>query len=352
VNKLDEQHKKLYSFRVIVIDRFLSNIFKIQNVECPVGEKVNGYLTVHETPAYVHQVPITLVNGVGEGSILLINGGEHGSEYNGPAGCLKLIDTIDPNKINGKVILVPMVNTLAFEYRWMHGNPADYRDLTSCYVDEVPKGGSGPPKHSYQLAVTFYKEIISKAKYRLNLHGGDIEEDLLTGTMYTRIGDETRDNSNLAMARDFGWEWIRESIRRPQLNAPPRPQRYMPMTVGTEAGGMGRCQSDLSEMVLKGCNNTLKHLKMMDGKIDKPKNAKVFNPYHIYCSRGGLFISHVRAGDLIKEKDVLGEIRNLNGKIVEEIIAPTDGIIHMVTSPALWEGDVTYEIGKDIREIE
>jgi N-alpha-acetyl-L-2,4-diaminobutyrate deacetylase len=343
VNKLDEQHKKLYSFRVIVIDRFLSNIFKIQNVECPVGEKVNDYLTVHE---------ITLVNGVGEGPILLINGGEHGSEYNGPAGCLKLIDTIDPNKINGKVILVPMVNTLAFEYRWMHGNPADYRDLTSCYVDEVPKGGSGPPKHSYQLAVTFYKEIISKAKYRLNLHGGDIEEDLLTGTMYTRIGDETRDNSNLAMARDFGWEWIRESIRRPQLNAPPRPQRYMPMTVGTEAGGMGRCQSDLSEMVLKGCNNTLKHLKMMDGKIDKPKNAKVFNPYHIYCSRGGLFISHVRAGDLIKEKDVLGEIRNLNGKIVEEIIAPTDGIIHMVTSPALWEGDVTYEIGKDIREIE
>ncbi len=338
--------------KVILIDILLSNVFKIQSLECSIGEKVHGLLTVHETPAYVHQVPFTLVNGIGEGPTLLINGGEHGSEYNGPAGCLKLIDTINPNKINGKVILVPMVNTLAFEYRWMHGNPADYRDLTGSYVDEVPKGGSGPPKHSYQLAVTFYNEIIAKTDYRLNLHGGDIEEDLLTGTMYTRIGDEARDNQSLAMARDFGWEWIRESIRKPQPTAPPRPQRYMPITVGTEAGGMGRCQSDLVDKVLKGCNNTLKHLKMLEGQPEKPKTAKIFNPYHIYSTRGGLFISHVKAGDLIKERDMLGEVRNLNGKIIEEIIAPTDGIIHMVTSPALWEGDVTYEIGKDIRVVD
>jgi len=55
---------------------------------------------------------------------------------------------------------------------------------------------------------------------------------------------------------------------------------------------------------------------------------------------------------MIKKKDALGEVRNLNGKIIEEIIAPTAGIVHMVTSPALWESDVTYEIGKDIREID
>jgi len=30
---------------------------------------------------------------------------------------------------------------LAFEARWMHGNPIDYRDLGGCYLDEVPKGG-------------------------------------------------------------------------------------------------------------------------------------------------------------------------------------------------------------------
>jgi len=330
----------------------MSKVLKVQNLEAEPGTKVHGMLYIHEQPAYKHEVPMTLVNGAGDGPTICINGGEHGSEYNGPAGCLKLIQALDHNKINGKVILVPVVNTLAFEYRWMHGNPIDYRDLGGCYLDEVPRGGSGAPKHSYQLAITFYKEVLAQSDYRLNLHGGDIEEDVLTGVMYSRFGDDERDDENLSMARNFGWDWIREGIRKPKPGQQAKPRKYMPMTVGTEAGGMGRCTKDLSDMVLKGCLNTLKYLGMMDGEPDIPKKAKVFNPYHLYAEHGGFFISNVAAGDLVSAGDTLGEIRNLKGQIIEEITVPTDGVIHMVTSPAIWEGDVTYEIGKDIREID
>jgi len=330
----------------------MSKVLKVQDLEAEPGAKVQGMLYIHEQPAYKHEVPMTLVNGAGDGPTICINGGEHGSEYNGPAGCLKLIQALDPNKINGKVIIVPVVNTLAFEYRWMHGNPIDYRDLGGCYIDEVPRGGSGAPKHSYQLAISFYKEALAQSDYRLNLHGGDIEEDVLTGVMYSRFGDDERDDKNLTMARNFGWDWIREGIRKPGPGQQSKPRKYMPMTVGTEAGGMGRCTKDLSDMVLKGCLNTLKHLGMMDGEPDIPKKAKVFNPYHLYAEHGGFFISNVEAGDLVSAGDTLGEIRNLKGQIIEEITVPTDGVIHMVTSPAIWEGDVTYEIGKDIREID
>ena len=256
----------------------MSDTLKVQNLEASKGTKVQGDLYIHERPAYKHQVPITLVNGAGDGPTLCINGGEHGSEYNGPAGCLKLIEDINPDNINGKIILVPVVNTLAFESRWMHGNPIDYRDIGGCYVDKIPRGGSGVPKHSYQLAMTFYKEVLAQSQFRLNLHGGDLEEDVLTGVMYGRYGDQQRDDENLAMARNFGWKWIREGIRKPRPGSPPRKRRYMPMTVGTEAGGMGRCTSDIVEMVVKGCQNTLKHLNMMDGKPEIPKKANVFNP--------------------------------------------------------------------------
>jgi hypothetical protein len=330
----------------------MSKILKVQNLEARKGTKIQGMLYVHKQPVYRHEIPVTLINGSGDGPTICINGGEHGSEYNGPAGCIKLIQKLDPGQINGQIIIVPIVNTLAFEYRWMHGNPIDYRDLGACYVDEVPKGGSGVPKHSYQLAITFYKEVLAQSDYRLNLHGGDLEEDVLTGVMYSRLGDEERDDKNLEMARNFGWEWIREGIRRLPPGASERKERYMPMTVGTEAGGMGRCQMDIVDMVVKGCENTLKYLGMMKGKPDLPRKARVFNPYHMYAEHGGFFISNVRAGDLVSKGDVLGEIRSLNGNIVEEIVVPTDGVVHMVTSPAIWEGDVTYEIGKDIREID
>jgi len=55
---------------------------------------------------------------------------------------------------------------------------------------------------------------------------------------------------------------------------------------------------------------------------------------------------------MVEEGQVLGVIKDLFGETLEEIVAPTDGVVHMVTSPAIWEGDVVYEIGKDIREIE
>ena len=332
----------------------MSNVLKIRNLEAPKGTKVQGMLYIHEQPAYKHEIPITLVNGVGEGPTLLINGGEHGSEYMGPAGALKLIDQLDPNDVNGQVIIVPMVNTLAFEYRWTHGNPIDYRDLGGCYrYEEVPKGGSGAPKHSIQLAITFRNECINKADYRINLHGGDIEEDLLVSTMYGRRGvDENKDDLNLALCRSFGWEWIRESIRRPRPGVPTRPRPPSPITVGTEAGGSGRCQMDIVDDVLRGCLNVMKQLKMMDGDPIIPPKAFVYHPYHVHSERGGLFTSTVKAGDRVVAGDFLGEIRHLNGQVVQEITAPTDGVIHMVTSPAIWEGDALFEIGKEIREID
>jgi predicted deacylase len=324
-----------------------SGLLKVQDLQAPKGTRKQGYLKISEKPAGPHRIPLTLVNGSGEGPTLVINGGEHGSEYHGPAAALTVMKELDPEKVNGRVIIAPIVNTLAFEARWMHGNPVDYRDLTGCYVEEIPMGGSGVPKISYQVATAFYGEVLSQGDYRLNLHGGDLEEDLLTGTMYRQKGEAKWDAENLALCRAFGYKWIRES--------PPRKSSTsleFPMTVGTEAGGMGRCQSDIVAGVVKGIYNVMMKLEMLPGEPEIPAKAKVYSPYHLYARHGGFFISNVRAGDMVSQGDVLGVIKDLWGETLEEIVVPTDGVVHMVTSPAIWEGDVVYEIGKDIREID
>jgi hypothetical protein len=325
----------------------MSVTLKVQNLEARKGEKKQGYLEIAERPGGTHRIPIMIIKGVDAGPTLVINGGEHGSEYNGPAGCLTLMKELQPEDVAGQVILVPVVNTLAFETRWMHGNPIDYRDVTGSYVEEIPRGGSGPPKITYYLTTTFHREVLKQADYRLNLHGGDIEEDLLTGTMYRMTGDEENDQLNLELCRAFGWEWIREGLPR----ASSTPLEF-PLTVGTEAGGMGRCQIDIVSKVVRGCKNVMKKLEMLEGEPIIPPKARVFNPYHLYAEHGVFFISNVRAGDMVEEGEVLGVIKDLFGNLLEEITVPTDGVVHMVTSPAIWQGDVVYEIGKDIREIE
>jgi len=325
---------------------------RVQNLEAPKGSKKQGYLRIAEKPAGPHQIPITLINGAGEGPTLIINGGEHGSEYNGPAAALRLCAELDPKKINGDIIIVPLVNTLAFEGRWMHSNPVDYRDITACYVPETPKGGSGHPLITYQVAQTFYRDVLSKGDYRLNLHGGDLEEDVLWSTMYSKTGtDPKRDETSLALCRNFGWAWIREGLPRPKLQGSADKTLPMPISIGTEAGGMGRCQSDQVDRVVNGVINVMKYLKMLEGTPEIPPVAKVFNPYHIYARNGGFFISNVKAGDIVSKGQTIGVIRNLFGEVVDEVQAPTDAVIHMVTSPAIYEGDALFELGKDIREI-
>lgn len=328
----------------------MSDIFKIQDLEASKGEKVKGYLKIAEKPAGPYEIPIMIINGSGEGPVLLINGGEHGSEYNGPGACLRLMTELDPKKINGVVIIVPMVNTLAFEARWMHSNPIDYRDLSRCYIPEIIQGGSGHPLLSYQIATVFYKEIISKAEYRLNLHGGDIEEDLNETITYRKTGtDKKRDDIGLALARNFGLQYIRESLPRPGRGT--RTGLEMPITIITEAGGMGRCQHDIIDRTFKGCINIMKYLKMLEGKPEIPPTAQVYNTYALYAKRGGFFISHVRAGDLIKQGQKIGVIKDLFGEILEELFAPTDGIVDMIFSPSIYEGDYLIGIGKNIRTI-
>ena len=87
----------------------MSNLFKIQNLEAPIGSKVNGFLEISERPSTLHKVPMTLINEASDGPTLLINGGEHGSEYNRPAGCLKLIDKLGPPQKS---------RVKSFSYRW------------------------------------------------------------------------------------------------------------------------------------------------------------------------------------------------------------------------------------------
>ena len=48
---------------------------------------------------------------------------------------------------------------------------------------------------------------------------------------------------------------------------------------------------------------------------------------------------------------MLGVINDLFGETLEEITVPTEGVVRLVTSPAIWQGDVIYENGKNIREI-
>jgi predicted deacylase len=54
-------------------------------------------------------LPIAVINGA-PGPTALLFGGNHGDEYEGPVTLLNLAHTLEPDRIRGRIIMLPMLN--------------------------------------------------------------------------------------------------------------------------------------------------------------------------------------------------------------------------------------------------
>src|SRR3954454_19932365 len=59
-------------------------------------------------------IPITVVKN-GSGPTLLALGGNHGDEYEGPVALMKLARKLEPDQVNGRVIIIPALNLPAVQ---------------------------------------------------------------------------------------------------------------------------------------------------------------------------------------------------------------------------------------------
>ena len=81
----------------------------------PVGTRAGGHPI---------EIPLLLLNGFEDGRVLWIDGGIHGDEPEGPLTVFRLMQRLDPSKVRGAVVALPVVNIGAFEAN-QRGNPAD-----------------------------------------------------------------------------------------------------------------------------------------------------------------------------------------------------------------------------------
>ena len=65
------------------------------------------------------------------------------------------------------------------------------------------------------------------------------------------------------------------------------------------------------------------------------------------ATKTGLFYCYVKAGEKVDNNQLLGEIKNLEGKTLEEIKSPMSGIIEItVINPVIKAGDYVLAVVK------
>ena len=304
---------------------------QIRDIVAERGERVQGWLTIGETPAGPLRVPLVIINGRDDGPTLCLTAGVHAAEYAPIDAAMRLLQMIQPISLRGAVIVVPVTNMRMFEHRTGFVSPLDGLNLNKI----APGRNDG--SISEILADVLLREVIGAAEYHIDLHAGDLGELLLPFAGYSLTGRADLDRKGEALARAFSPRLI--SLATPDGTIPPFPgslnfsaTRNGVVSILAESGGNGTLEETDVQTHLDGVQNIMRHLGMIDGAappVDAPRIA-ARDRIVVRAARSGLVRLLVRIGDEISAGQDLAEIRNVFGEIVEVLRAPGSGIAGLI----------------------
>jgi predicted deacylase len=302
------------------------------------GQRAQGWLPV---PGAAIQLPLTVIHGAYPGQTLLVTAGVHGGEYPGIEAAIQLAQQLDPAELNGTVIVAPIVSPSAFQARLQYRVPEDGLNLNR----QFPGRTMGTV--SQRIAACVMCELAIHAHAWVDLHGGDIHEELLPFTIYSQGGDPAVAAQARRMAEAFGIPHLVESDAVKGGSYGAAAGAGIPAIL-TEAGDCGQLNPAMVAVNSRGLRNILHMLEILPGAPEPPTTpAVVLREYAALTSaHTACWYSAVRAGQQVAAGQVIGELRDYFGTPLEQVLAPIAGVVlYRITSLAVDAGDPVAAIG-------
>src|SRR5690242_17862370 len=145
--------------------------------------------------------PVISVCGAKSGPMLFVNAGVHGGEYPAIEAVIRLSKTLDPKKISGTVVLMPVLSLPSFRARTPFVCPIDKVNPNRVFPGD-PAGS-----YSEQMTHALIHEFVDHADAYIDLHGGDIPEALVP-FIICRAGDDEVAKKSKEIAMAFGVPYV------------------------------------------------------------------------------------------------------------------------------------------------
>src|SRR6516165_8666033 len=146
------------------------------------GEKATGYISVPAGSDAAASIPVIVVNGAKPGPTLALVAGAHGTEYASIIALEKVAQAADPAAISGALIVLPLLNVASFAQNVPHLNPVDGKNMNRFY----PGKADGTQTERISWAIS--QQVIAKADYLLDFHGGDLDENMRSYAYWAQTG--------------------------------------------------------------------------------------------------------------------------------------------------------------------
>ncbi|MDX7950330.1 succinylglutamate desuccinylase/aspartoacylase family protein [Lichenihabitans sp. Uapishka_5] len=296
------------------------------------------------------ELPVFEISAGQPGPRLAVMAGMHPNEVSSMEAALRLKDAFTNTLDRGSVTILPVVNMPGLASHAEFVCPVDGRNINFCFP--------GDPHGSFSevLAHALLHEWAANADVLVDLHGGDLREDVAKFVMCQMTGIADFDDRTRTFAHGFDADVVVEfaagqtSNRGRAANERPGLGRHAVMS---EAGRNGLLEEDCVAFHTQGVLNIARHLGLIGGPLQRGNRARrvLGNFLKVAAPAAGRFYREVAVGDQVEKGQRLARLRNLFGVPLAEIRAPLSGrIIMMVTHNIVAEDEWVISLGEVIRE--
>jgi hypothetical protein len=309
---------------------------QIGTVSVMPGEMKRGGIPIGgDMYARQREVPIIVYRGVEDGPILWLNGATHGDEPEGPFSIFKALAHIDPQKLRGTVVAVPVMNVQAFT-AGMRGDPLDTfsHDMNRLY----PGKPDGYPTD--RVAWAHWQAMKDNCDLQIAIHSGG-EHSYLAHMIFA---SDNPPSLELAAAMGSNWTLV---FRSGTGGGNPSSQIGALGKGGITVELGGNCRTLTSDFhtiaddLAAGYLNVMRHYGMIEGEATYAPAWRMGYQIALLAPATGMFVG---SPDLPFETEIpadtlIGQIYDLYGEVIGEVRAPRAGVIFGLRArPSVLEG--------------
>lgn len=261
----------------------------------------------HDRSAYGHiPIPIAVLNG-SPGPTVLLTGGNHGDEFEGPLALMKLLQDLPSLSIRGRLIVIPALNFPAF-LKGARTSPIDGCNLNRIFPGK--RNGSV----SEMIAHYVDSELFPLADIVVDLHAGGASFNHMPMVLAALPEDPRRHDEYIRLIDAFGApHTMLMDLLGEDRTYGAAVERHGKLFVCGEFGGFGTCNVDGLRIVEHGLARLL-HAAGVTEEASAPDSGgtrliRVDGARHyLFAPEHGVFEPMFKLGDKVEAGQPAGRL--------------------------------------------
>ena len=313
--------------------------------------KQSGYLrlphSVHRSAYGWIPIPIVQIKN-GDGPTLLLMAGNHGDEYEGQVAVTRLAKDLQPEMLQGRVILLPMANFPAAKAGY-RTSPIDDGNLNRSFP--------GDPTGTVTQVIAHYIEsvLMRMADYAIDLHSGGSSLHYVPTVLYGDREDPQEMAEVLRLTEAFAAPFALHYRRSGDIVSTAAARRQGAIAVTVEMGGSGTVTPYALKVTQEGIERVMVELGMLQKTdLSEPKKTRILcltgKHNYVYARQDGLFEPSAEIGEDIDADQTAGWIHKPEApwEDATEVVFPITATVLCKRIPGrVQPGDCLYQLGQD-----